>query len=282
MGSLRRYRAKKWQWLGKSDVSASAGGAFEVFAADFQDKFETPYTFVVAVDIESGRIWPLDDLDASSRELIETWVLSSAGKSPKSAAVPRQFEKLVYTIWLGEVDVPPHPKMPLSKTPRLLLGSSAHDPLAQINKLNSGAVGGSGFTTRHPITPRLDLLDALPKAVRGEPAYSKLAHMRTRKAKIRDYLRDDGFIVDLSNGNTVYTIYVINLSDAVGPRVGPHRWVYVGQTSKTPEERLQEHLAGIHSSKWVRNFGEDLNYRLYSNVVPQVRFRQDAQELKPS
>ncbi len=278
-GRYKRYKAKKWKWIGTSDVMASARRNYEVFAADFRDKFDTPYTFVVAVDLLAGRITPVDELDEETGERVNAWLAQSDSDDPPpvvTAGPDPTKDKPVYSLWLGEVDVPAHPKMPNPEIPRLLLGSSSEDPLRRISKLNAGRIEGSGFAVRHPIRPRLDLLDALPSSVRGQPSYSKLRHMKARKAKIRDHLRDSGFVVDLSNGNVVYTVYVINLSDDVGPRSGPHRWVYVGQTRKTPEERLHEHLSGYKASKWVKNFGVDLNYRLFSSTVPQVRFLQDA------
>jgi hypothetical protein len=43
----------------------------------------------------------------------------------------------------------------------------------------------------------------------------------------------------------VFSLYVIELSDEAGPRKNPARpVVYVGQTSKTPEERFAQHKKG--------------------------------------
>jgi len=39
----------------------------EVFCADFKEKFESPYTFSVAVDIAAGVIFPVDDLPETQR-----------------------------------------------------------------------------------------------------------------------------------------------------------------------------------------------------------------------
>ena len=278
-GGYKRYKARKWKWVGTSDVVASGRLNYEVFAADFRDKFDTPYTFVVAVDLTTGRICPVEELDEETRERINIWLQRSGSEDPgpelAASSEPKKTQGS-YSLWLGEVDVPAHLKMPDPEVPRLLLGSSKEDPLTQINKLNAGRIEGSGFAVHHPIRPRLDLLEDLPRSVRGQPSYSKFRYVKARKAKIRDYLREKGFVVDLSNGNVVYTVYVINLSDDVGPRINPHRWVYVGQTNKTPEERLKQHLTGYKASKWVKNYGQDLNYGLFSRAVPQVRFRQDA------
>ena len=278
-GGYKRYNAKKWKWVGTSDVVASGRLNYEVFTADFRDKFDIPYTFVVAVDLMAGLICPVEELNEETSERINAWLQRSGSEYPglvvAAGSEPKKAERS-YSLWLGEVDVPAHPKMPNPGVPRLLLGSSDEDPLTRINKLNAGQIEGSGFAVHHPIRPRLDLLENLPRTVRGQPSYSKFRYVKARKAKVRDYLKEKGFVVDLSNGNVVYTVYVINLSDDVGPRINPHRWVYVGQTQKTPEERFEEHRRGYKASKWVKNYGLHLNYELFSRAVPQVRFRQDA------
>jgi len=79
-------------------------------------------------------------------------------------------------------------------------------------------------------------------------------------------LRQKGFTVN--RNTTAYRTYVINLHNPhlADPGKG---YVYVGQTSKTPEQRLTEHLTGARSnkdinlaSKVVQRFGKDLNYSL--------------------
>lgn len=44
--------------------------------------------------------------------------------------------------------------------------------------------------------------------------------------------------------------------------------VYVGQTARTPEERFAQHLAGVRSSRIVREFGVRLRPRFYRNAGP--------------
>jgi hypothetical protein len=43
-----------------------------------------------------------------------------------------------------------------------------------------------------------------------------------------------------------------------------HRPVYVGETALTPEERLEQHMSGVRSSRWVRNY----NVRLRPDLAP--------------
>jgi hypothetical protein len=69
---------------------------------------------------------------------------------------------------------------------------------------------------------------------------------------------------------TIFSVYVIELDEAVCQRTTcksrlsgkPH--LYVGETSQTPEERLEEHLKGGFTSRpAVRNHGIRLRPRLY-------------------
>ena len=111
-----------------------------------------------------------------------------------------------------------------------------------------------------------------------------LEELSKQKKRVKDFLLEKKYIVQ-NGGNALYTVYVINLSDEVGPRKNQERWVYVGQSMYTPEERLKQHLAGIRSSRWVENYGGELNYDLFRDIplfrdVPQVRFRQDAEMLE--
>jgi predicted GIY-YIG superfamily endonuclease len=91
------------------------------------------------------------------------------------------------------------------------------------------------------------------------------------KPKLIRLLRSKGYTV---NGNTTaYRTYVVNLydPDLDGPGKG---YVYVGQTSKDPEQRLHEHLTGALSKKGVplssrvvKKFGRDLNHELMTERI---------------
>lgn len=66
-----------------------------------------------------------------------------------------------------------------------------------------------------------------------------------------------------------YHVYVIELSDEVGPRVTPGKPnVYVGQSAVTPQERFDQHLSGYKASRFVREYGVRLRPRLYQNHGP--------------
>ena len=84
------------------------------------------------------------------------------------------------------------------------------------------------------------------------------AIVRNVAKKRRMYLlaRSD---MDAQKPKDIRTCYVIELSDETGTKsesADPSLpWVYVGETSKTAEERFQAHLAGDGASRWVRKYG---------------------------
>ena len=84
-------------------------------------------------------------------------------------------------------------------------------------------------------------------------------------------LRSKGFRVNRIG--RAYRTYVINLHNP-GLKDPGRGYVYVGQTSKTPEQRLREHLTGAVSNKGhnlasrkVKKYGVDLNHKLMTRRV---------------
>lgn len=66
-----------------------------------------------------------------------------------------------------------------------------------------------------------------------------------------------------------YYVYVVELDDAVGPRVNPqYPSVYVGQSAVPPEQRFAQHKTGIRASRYVRKHGKWLRKRLYQRFNP--------------
>lgn len=73
-----------------------------------------------------------------------------------------------------------------------------------------------------------------------------------------------------------YNVYVIELdpevrtcapfADANRDRRDDKPCVYVGSTVLSPEERLQQHLSGVHKNKYVYRYGLRLLPRLYRNL----------------
>ena len=180
-----------------------------------------------------------------------------------------------FRIWLGEVADPQFPRYFDSERPQLLLGSARDDPLERMEKLTNGSLGTSEFAQTHGIKPRMDLLESAPREIGALGSYRKKDDASEVRAKVRDHLLALGYVLDPAGGNEVYTIYIINLVDDPGTGLGPRKWVYVGETSKTAEERFAEHKAGVKNNSAARDYGRDLNYGLMSDI-PKVRFKQDS------
>lgn len=75
----------------------------------------------------------------------------------------------------------------------------------------------------------------------------------------------------------MYNVYVIELDPVL--RKGEKPAVYVGETTKTPSERFEQHKSGHKSSKWVRNYGVKLRPRLYRNYNP-IATREEAKAVE--
>lgn len=82
------------------------------------------------------------------------------------------------------------------------------------------------------------------------------------------------------NGKARYNIYVIELREEVlsnkkfmekNPKFIPgNPCVYVGMTSRSPEERFQQHLAGYKSAKMARKYGVLLKPRYFRSHNPMT------------
>jgi hypothetical protein len=60
-------------------------------------------------------------------------------------------------------------------------------------------------------------------------------------------------------------VYVVYLRNPKGDRKAGY---YVGMTGLTPEQRFENHKAGIKSARVVRKFGERLVPKLYAHLNP--------------
>jgi len=184
-----------------------------------------------------------------------------------------------YRIWLGQVEDSSFDQWRDPDRPQLLLGSARDNPIGRMEKLADGSLDHSKFAQTYGIEPRMDLLETLPAEIGALEAYRKKDDASEVRAQVRDHLLDQGYVLDPANGNETYTIYIINLVDDSEPDLAPGKWVYVGETSKTPEERFDEHKNGIRDNKAAREHGRDLNYDLMKDI-PQVRFKQDSKWLE--
>ena len=184
-----------------------------------------------------------------------------------------------YRIWLGQVENPSFDQWHDSNRPQLLLGSARDNPIRRMEKLADGSLDHSQFAQTYGIEPRMDLLETMPAEIGALEAYRIKDDASEVRAQVRDHLLDQGYVLDPANGNETYTIYIVNLVDDSEPDLAPGKWVYVGETSKTPEERFDEHKNGIRDNKAARDHGRDLNYDLMKRI-PQVRCKQDSKWLE--
>ena len=184
-----------------------------------------------------------------------------------------------YRIWLGQVADPRFTRYHDPDRPQLLLGSARDNPIRRMEKLADGSLDHSKFAQTYGIEPRMDLLETMPAEIGALESYRKKDDASEVRAQVRDHLLDQGYVLDPANGNETYTIYIVNLVDDPAPDPSPGKWVYVGETSKTPEERFDEHKNGIRDNKAAREHGRDLNYDLMKRI-PQVRFKQDSKWLE--
>ena len=184
-----------------------------------------------------------------------------------------------YRIWLGQVENPRFDQWHDPDRPQLLLGSARDNPIQRMEKLADGSLDHSKFAQAYGIEPRMDLLETLPAEIGALESYRKKDDASKVRAQVRDHLLDQGYVVADARTDEVYTIYIINLVDDSVSDPSPGKWVYVGETSKTPEERFDEHKNGTRDNKDARDHGRDLNYDLMKGI-PQVRFRQDSKWLE--
>ena len=184
-----------------------------------------------------------------------------------------------YRIWLGQVEDPSFARWCDPDRPQLLLGSARDNPIHRMEKLANGTLDNSKFAQTYGIEPRMDLLETLPAEIGALESYRKKDDASEVRAQVRDHLLDQGYVLDPANGNETYTIYIINLTDESAPDPAPGKWVYVGETSKTPEERFDEHKNDTRANKAAREHGRDLNYDLMKDIS-QLCFKQDSKWLE--
>ena len=184
-----------------------------------------------------------------------------------------------YRIWLGQVENPRFDQWHDPDRPQLLLGSARDNPIQRMEKLADGSLDHSKFAQTYGIEARMDLLETLPTEIGALESYRKKDDASKVRAQVRDHLLDQGYVVADARTDEVYTIYIINLVDDPAPDPSAGKWVYVGETSKTPEDRFDEHKSGTRDNKAAREHGRDLNYDLMKDF-PQVRFRQDSEWLE--
>jgi len=84
----------------------------------------------------------------------------------------------------------------------------------------------------------------------------------------------------------VYSIYVVDLDkevlllkkfrDANPDYIVDYPCVYVGQTAKSPDDRFDQHKAGIKANRYAKKYGIRLRYKLFEEYNP-IATRKEAE-----
>src|SRR4030042_5031472 len=151
------------------------------------------------------------------------------------------------------------PRRDLDK-PNLYVGLTIEEPATRYDRLKTGH--GPAWLQGHLVRLRGDLVSG-PFLSRDD------ARLECRMA-IRG-LKSEGYTVN--RDTRVWTVYVIGM-DPTGCRDPGKGFVYVGETSKTPEARYTEHIKGKRNkrgrlySRSVRKYGT----RLRMDLAPEIRY----------
>ena len=94
---------------------------------------------------------------------------------------------------------------------------------------------------------------------------------------------------DVATNERHYSVYIIQLDPTVlekkkfreaNPNHNPKRpCLYVGMTGKTPDERFQQHKAGIKANRYVKEYGKWLRRKMYKEFNPMTYEEAVAKEI---
>lgn len=164
-----------------------------------------------------------------------------------------------YQLYVVELDDAVGPRRRPDRS-HLYIGITSLDPAERLRLDRKPAARTKAGVRDHGRRLRPDL------APPSEPMAIEDAQ-RTKRVLV-DRLRRDGW--GANGERRVWRVYVIELSDDIGPRANPALpWVYVGQSSLTPEQRMAQHLGGVRNgngklySTWPHRYGRRLLPELY-------------------
>jgi hypothetical protein len=174
----------------------------------------------------------------------------------RSLREPRNY---VLVVELDDVVPRRHPDLP-----DLYVGLTVEEPAIRYKRLEKGK--GPAWLRGHLVCLREDLTSG-PFLLREEA-------MAECRAAVR-CLKQEGYTVN--RDDKAWTVYVIEL-DPKG-RTDPDKgFVYVGETSKSPEERFKEHVKGKRNKRGplfspvVRKFGRCLRM----DLAPETKYFDQA------
>lgn len=146
--------------------------------------------------------------------------------------------------------------------PNVFVGITVQDPVERFEQLRRGTKRKHWYAD-HVVKLRRDLFKGYPPTTR--------AQAERQEPKLVAKLRRRGYTVNRCT--KVWRVYVGEL-DAAGVGDLGKGYVYVGETSKTPEERWAEHVAGRYDgngpvfSRVVHHWGRRLLPELYEHLPP--------------
>lgn len=166
-----------------------------------------------------------------------------------------------------------------TKQPHLYLCSTGRELEKLLDYLRRGAGHGPESFRGHYARLRQDLCPT-------PGPFTDPAECRKHRADLKRTLARQGFAIN--GGSHVWHGYVIDLKPPKGKEGDGKHYVYVGQTSLTPEARFKVHMTkpepGKHDlgSKVVRGRSLGLNYRLMAELEPRspVFLQADALSLE--
>ncbi len=155
----------------------------------------------------------------------------------------------------------------ISSHPNLVVDKTYDPPKKRFDDLLQGK-GKKKWYANRIVKLREDLMPESTFTT-GEKANDEMG-------KLKKSLKEQGFTV--GQDQKIWQVYVIELAK----EGGPEKWVYVGVTSKTVEERFREHKDGRRNKKGrlynkeVKEHGDRLLYDLFPDE--NIFFTQDMGE----
>ena len=111
-------------------------------------------------------------------------------------------------------------------------------------------------------------------------SHSRWWGVLSKRENLAADLREAGWCVLNPAPQNSHSVYVVKLKREVltvasvekanpdADRLKP--CLYVGQTSRTPEDRFEQHMAGVHASTYVKRFGQRLSLQYLRRSNPMT------------
>ena len=172
-GQYRRYKSKKWRYVGDSGVPTPDGeDTYLLFDANFTDKHQIAYRFLVTVDINAETIIPVEEHDDQTQEwLADATEFISLPQDERGSEETGQTQSR--QIWLAEVANDRFPRHKDPDRPQLIIGLCKGDPIGRIEALNKKKRTG------------VPIYSDLPLPTKNGPTGS-ITEKRSRRRELRE------------------------------------------------------------------------------------------------